>query len=457
VLLLRWGIVLALLLPGCQGSEERRAPEACPGATLLELDYVPPTTRMDILVVVDNAGSVAEQQANLANCFPELIESLLDPPEDPVTGSPEHVRVTDLHVGVVSTDMGSGGYELVTCDDSVDGDDGVLLHTPNPSITGCEDAYPPYLSYERDEPDPEWIEWMRLAFGCIETIGIDGCGIQQPLKAMRRALVDHAGDVNAGFLREGTILVVLILSRDDDCSVEAGSEALFDPEDESMGRIEMRCINYPEMLEPVESHIETLEMLRSDPRRLVLEFLVGVPEGDTCEGLGSDIPDCLEHPDMVERFDPEWGYLLPSCWGSTSNGWPGRRFVQIAQHFGESALVHSVCSDSYAPPMLEDLADVLHERVDGEEPAEFLPMETDLAACRLVETLENDSPCPEGLAELDVRGEDDAEHTQCVVPQVPASGRGWTYVPEAPVGFRIRFSGGYEPMPGSTMRFLCCV
>jgi len=140
VLLLRWSIVLALLLPGCQGSQERRAPEACPGATLFELDYVPPTTRMDILVVVDNQGSVAEQQANLATSFPSLLQSLLDPPLDPDTGSPEHVRITDLHVGVVSTDMGSGGYELVTCDDAIDGDDGVLQHTP--IYSWCEDAYP---------------------------------------------------------------------------------------------------------------------------------------------------------------------------------------------------------------------------------------------------------------------------------------------------------------------------
>jgi len=274
---------------------------------------------------------------------------------------------------------------------------------------------------------------------------------------MGRALVDHADGANAGFLREDSILLVLLMCRDDDCSVAAGSEALFDPEDESMDRhIELRCINHPEMLVPVETYVEILETLRPDPRKLVVELIVGVPEGYECEGLGSGIPDCLDHPDMIEQIHPEWGYLLPSCVASAASGWPGRRFVQMAQHLGGNALVHTVCRDYYAP-VLEALADVLHERVDGEEPEELLPMETDLADCRLVETLEDDSPCPEGLAELDVRGEDDTEHTQCVVPQVPVSGRGWTYDPGAPVGFRIRFSGGYEPMHGSTMRFLCCL
>ena len=55
--------------------------------------------------------------------------------------------MTDLHVGVVSSDMGVPGVNFGTgsgC--SADGgDDGVLLHSPHGAT--CSASYPAFLSY----------------------------------------------------------------------------------------------------------------------------------------------------------------------------------------------------------------------------------------------------------------------------------------------------------------------
>jgi hypothetical protein len=150
--------------------------------------------------------SMAEEQANLAENFPLLIHTLLDPEVDPVTGRPSHTPVSDMHIGVISTDMGTGGYTVETCSDPVDGDDGILQHDPNPSMPGCDSVYPGFLSYSSDEPDPGAIDWLATSFGCIAVLGTDGCGFEQPLNASRKALVDHRGGANAGFLRSDSLL-----------------------------------------------------------------------------------------------------------------------------------------------------------------------------------------------------------------------------------------------------------
>jgi hypothetical protein len=53
------------------------------------------------------------------------------------------------------------------------------------------------------------------AFSCIAQLGPDGCGYEQSLEAMYRAL-DPA--VNPGFIRDDAALAVLFITDEDDCS-----------------------------------------------------------------------------------------------------------------------------------------------------------------------------------------------------------------------------------------------
>ena len=444
---------------------------------------VPP---VDILVVVDNSMSMAEEQANLANSLPTLLRSLL---VDPPPGG-DGLRVDDLHIGVVSTDVGTGGYDVETCYDSVDGDNGELLHDPNPSIRGCDEAYPPFLQYSAEAPDAALVDKLSRDFGCIATLGIDGCGFEQQLKAGKRALVDHRDGANAGFLRPDSLVIVLYLTDEDDCSIIAGGERFFDPLDSTMGCFCRRCFHFPEFIEPVETYIEALRSLRADPDRLITAFLVGVPEHDDCLGLGSDIPGCLDNPDMANTVDPvSMTRLTPSCVTSTGEAYAPRRFVEVAQALGESSIVGSICTDDFQP-FIRDLADLVHDRLRPAAPMPPLPVEADeedpalcSASCTLVELLPDIRECPAGrdcVADEQDQcviewGDDGRGRSLCEMAQVPTrlsdpggdcldatlahtpeEGAGWYYVPTTYGEPRIRFGAGAYQTPGSVLRLSCC-
>jgi hypothetical protein len=332
---------------------EDASPDAVPDGTDappdLEPDAEPDATGIDrpvdVLFVVDNSMSMVEEQMRLAEQFPALIAGILDPPEPTRP-------VTDLHAGVVSTDMGTGGYEVGGCPDPVDGDDGVLLHTPSSTVSGCDTAYPPYLEYAYETPDSTMIEWISTGLRCIATLGIDGCGFEQQLLASTRALVDHRDGANAGFLRPDSILVVVFLTDEDDCSVAEGSEHIFDPMDSSLGHMGLRCFNHPYMVEPVATYIEVFGSLRPTSADLLLGFIVGVPQVTACEGTGDALSTCLEHEAMTEEVDPvTMTSLLPACeaFDAGTRAMPARRFVQVAQGLGGQAYVQSICDRDFVP------------------------------------------------------------------------------------------------------------
>ncbi len=317
------------------------------------------TRPVDILFVVDNSMSMAEEQARMAEAFPQLIIGILDP-------APPARPVTDLHVGVVSTDMGTGGYTLETCPNPDEGDDGVLLHEPSEVVDGCESSYPPFLGYGSETPDAEAIEWISTGFQCIATLGTDGCGFEQQLKASTRALIDHRDGANAGFLRPESIVVVVFLSDEDDCSVAPGSEGIFDPDDTSLGHLTVRCFNHSYMLESVTTYIEGLQSIRPSTPDLLAAFIVGVPRGPECEGQGDSIFGCLELEAMAEVLDPtDMITLLPACEipDAGTRATPARRFVMVAQDLRAQAYVQSICSPDYTPTVdwlmsrIADLAD----------------------------------------------------------------------------------------------------
>ena len=67
-------------------------------------------------------------------------------------------------------------------------------------------------------------------FACIAALGESGCGFEQPLAAISRALGADGRPPpaeNQGFLRPDAYLLVVLLSNEDDCSVPSGSP-LFD-------------------------------------------------------------------------------------------------------------------------------------------------------------------------------------------------------------------------------------
>ncbi len=320
------GVALALSLLACSnshtagdagtladgrvvGDSSRPAPD---GATCS-----PSTQAVDLLFVIDNSGSMGEEQASLAAQIPAIVRALTTG----MTPSGERFSpVTDLHLGVVDTDMGTGGFAVPTCADSDFGDDGLLRFVGDPSSPGCRSTYPPFLTF------PGGGDALATDFACVASVGTDGCGFEQPLEAALKALTPetssttfHAGTgghgdaENAGFLRPDSVLGLFILTDEDDCSV--ADPSLFDFGSTSYpGDLNMRCHDYPEALHEEARYASGLRQLRPNPARLVLGVVAGVPIDLVADPDAPDFVSILSDARMQERIDPADPLrLVPSC------------------------------------------------------------------------------------------------------------------------------------------------
>jgi len=175
---------------------------------------------VDLLFMVDNSNSMEPKQQALTAAFPRLIEGL------------RHAKfggkLPDLRIGVVSSDPGVGtSYTVPSC--TAGGDGGKLQNKAR--LGACPVPRDPWISYNAgvtniaDGPvDP--VERVKVAFSCIATLGTGGCGFEQPLESLRRAL-DPKLKVNPGFLRDEALLVIFLITDEDDCSVS--DPTLLDP------------------------------------------------------------------------------------------------------------------------------------------------------------------------------------------------------------------------------------
>src|SRR4029078_12211692 len=64
-----------------------------------------PTRKLDMLFVIDDSSEVRLPQDSLIRNFPTLMTRLMDQPGLP-----------DLHIAVISTDMGAGDGSIASCD-----------------------------------------------------------------------------------------------------------------------------------------------------------------------------------------------------------------------------------------------------------------------------------------------------------------------------------------------------
>ena len=189
---------------------------------------------LDLLLVVDNSGAMAENQIRLGASIRTLISALALKSRVASDAGGEVDREAYFHLGVVSTDLGGPDNGLIDCRGN--GDDGML----NPQRYGMSTTTPGHLAGPRGiRPDdcgdfPSFLSFhpgsdlsvVTHDAQCISGLSIWGCGFEQPLEAAYRALVSrrvdsHVGGagVDGGFLRDSAILVILILSDEDDASI----------------------------------------------------------------------------------------------------------------------------------------------------------------------------------------------------------------------------------------------
>lgn len=212
-------IVLSAALAGCWTQQIGRAGQAGgghpDGGTTTSFRVVPSDGQLDLVFVIDDSGGAPAQQ-KLAMQLPALIQTLQGLPG----GLP------DLHVGVVSSDLGAGPNAPAGCTSS--GDAGQFQSAPRGSCAATtlssSAAFVSNSTGATNFTDP-----IEAVLQCILPLGTGGCGFAQPLAALERALGAEGGhppQANAGFLRANAGLAIVILSAVDDCSMTSGSDLL---------------------------------------------------------------------------------------------------------------------------------------------------------------------------------------------------------------------------------------
>jgi hypothetical protein len=209
-LALATAIASLALAAGCGGDDDGGDPGDGPGGDggTPELFDIPITllAPLDILFVIDDSFTMVQEQEALAAGIPPLVEAL--------TGSDDQV---DLHIGFVSSNLGtapvnSGGESCAGL-----GDEGHLLVRVACDPLTDEARYVAHAIDSEGEASVNYTGELATQLQCMAQLGTAGCGFEQHLESMKRALENEVE--NAGFLREQANLAVIVLADEDDCSV----------------------------------------------------------------------------------------------------------------------------------------------------------------------------------------------------------------------------------------------
>lgn len=329
----------------------------CPDREVSRLDPVPVVVEhvdspleinndVDILFVIDNSGSMDEEQTALLANFDRFIDVL-----DNLDGG-----LPDLHIGVVTSDMG-GCLGIASADG--------ILHVAADSQLGGDR----YISDVADPATgaritnfPQGTTTLTDEFRKLATVGTAGCGYEQHLASMARAFTNPS---NTGFLRDTAHLAVVILADEDDCSVT--SDAVFS--DPSLGppNDDFRCFvggvtcdedpfalgqhhncrprDPSQYLHTPAEYVATLKGLKSP----AVQVIVAAITGDREPVIVIDNPDHPGQPDL--RYSCE--YPNPTDPTDPQQAFPSVRIGAFVDGFAENGTQATICTDDLSGPIEE--------------------------------------------------------------------------------------------------------
>jgi hypothetical protein len=323
------------------------------------------TRSLDLLFVVDDSTAMAGFESRLRQNMIEVAEAL----------SGMGGGLPDLHLGVVTTVLGTGPHSVDGCPlvghegqmrTGAGADPGGATYLKDVKPSGCTVQCPDATGVCRattcteENCDHEPGTWLVSddatgcprcrnyhgaladAFSDIANAGVSDCPFSQPLEAMKLALQN---DANPGFLREDSYLAILFITAQDDCS--ASDTRLFDGADATLGPLSpFRCfeqgvtcdVNGREpgprhdcvprpaedtesLMNPVSDYVTFLQGIK-EPQLLVVAGVTGPFDGDDVITVRLD-----------PRGDPR---LAPSCTqDATMSASPGVRLHSLLAAFNE--------------------------------------------------------------------------------------------------------------------------
>ena len=384
---------------------------------LLELDI---NRDVDILFVIDNSGSMAEEQARLARNFPAFIAEL-------------DGMQADYRIGVTTTDVAhpgcggaatpeNGNLVLRSCLDAVA--DGAFVFNDDDAAAACTDQCklsPAQLEQRPSVYDGDLHPWLESiggetnlaagvrmadAFACFGPQGIDGCGYESPLEAMRLAITKARASNGNGFMREEALLSVVLVTDEADCSSNPAHADIFTSNttfqnDTAPQRTSATCWragtacsgdgpDFKEchaedwaadgspaqsaedaVLHPVDRYVDFLAGLRGVPgaraedggpaaRDVLVSLITGVPVGYDLGAAELEYHAAEPGSEQAINFG-----VAPGCTnsedGSNSTAIPPVREREVAEAFAGAdgaRNLFSICQDDYSPALRQIAASI---------------------------------------------------------------------------------------------------
>ncbi len=255
--------------------------------------------KIDFLFVIDNSASMADEQQRLIDGFPGFI-----------AGVQETIREFDYHVMVVTTDVAEGmSYD--PCENMLG--TGRVRDAEGRDCGLLDDFLHGKRYIDASHED------LEGAFACIADVGTNGRGDEKVVWALADAIVEHAGPglCNEGFRRDDAILVVTIISDEEDSPFDG--PPVGDHDDNSPGG-------------PAAWREGLVATKNGDDEAVVVLALVG----------DSDLPNAA-----CEPYDA----------GSGKGAEPAQRLRKLAESLPYGSWT-SVCQDDYAEYFNQAIADI---------------------------------------------------------------------------------------------------
>ncbi|MBN2342439.1 MAG: hypothetical protein JXX29_20150 [Deltaproteobacteria bacterium] len=317
---------------------------------MVDVAYTLPLSGVDILLVVDDTGSMVQEQEILTTSLFNLINNIT---EDMLGAVGPVADGLDIRLAVTTTDMGVSfdgqPYNEIFSPHPVCslnagfGNDGMMLTEYNAdsfsttlgnkiSCSKTDNACPPdwncadinatgvgvcrpangsdaivcpdVSAFVENEmyltPGAEAAAALGYGYrefvsagACLSNVGTDGCAFEQQLSAVPAALTKHGQGV---FLREDALTVVIVISDENDCSL-ATDEWHVVPELNTNERNVACGLHEDMMMDIVDLRNQILDAKTvatgvPSAGSIIFAAITGVPMVDECQGFGSSLTHC---------------------------------------------------------------------------------------------------------------------------------------------------------------------
>ena len=365
-------LMLVPLLAGCPDRTIAGVPVVQGTVDVKDIPAVP-RRDVDILFLIDDSLSMVEEQASLKANFGRFIAVL-----ESIQGG-----LPNIHIGVATPNLGTSAIDgtrassVGTC---VGGGEGGKLRR-----TTSGGAFLSDIDDGRGGRIKNYTGTLTSAFNQIADVGAAGCGIEQHLEAVKRALDNNPE--NAGFLRPNAFLAVIVVADEDDCSLAKSTLFEGNQGDPSYGdRVNFKCARegiecdnpssdldvvgprldcHPKydttILTQTDRYVDFLKGLKADPRDVIVAGI-----------LGDTGPVEVIKKGNVSVLKQSCQYNGPT---GPQYAYPGIRTRDLLDQFPDRNSHASICNEDLSGAMLQT-AELL-KRAFGEPCFKTMPVDAD--------------------------------------------------------------------------------